>query len=556
LPGRVLLLPRWTRTLPEPQLRALLAHEIAHVLRRDPAWRIAQHVALAPLWLQPFAWHARRRLEALAELEADATAARLLGDGRPLAECLACCLAQQVAVSPVAPRFALAMAERPGAVVDRVQRLLDEDPMNFPPPSPRRTRLAIALGLFAALTLPTVAVTALADIASGQSVSIHSDGGHETVKIRTRDDGYALDVEMEGRIVFAADESDVASMAANAELEIEETRDGVTRAIEFVPKGDAVARRYRVDGEERAFDADGRAWLALALPEIFRSTGIDAEARVQRILARGGSDALLDEIGRIRGDYGRARYLGFAYTLAPLDAAQLTRALQLTREIDSDYEMRQALDVALKAQQLTPEQQRQVLGLAQAIDSDYERAELLIATAGRFTIDGAAFADWAKALDGIASDYEQRRVLEALLAREQDNRDAVRLAFDAARDIDSDYEKRQLLEAGLARAGGDAALRLDYLRVAATLGSDYERKEALLVLLRGGSIDRALALATLDAIDGIGSDYEHKEALLALATVMPADADVVERYRASARALGAYERGEAEQALDKVVVVD
>jgi beta-lactamase regulating signal transducer with metallopeptidase domain len=557
LPDGGVLLPDWSLALSREQSRALIAHEFAHLQRRDPRWRIAQQVALAPLSLHPLAWLATRRLEALAERRADAFAARVLGDGRPLAECLAHCLMQRHSDTVPAPRFALAMAERPGAVVDRVQHLLEDDPMNDTTPSPRRTRLAIALGLLACLSLPSIAVVAFADsLSSGQSISIQSDAdGNEAIEISLSKNGYRLDVEMDGQVTFAPDESDVTALAADAELEIEETQNGVTRSIAFERSGDGVVRDYRVDGDTHAFDADARAWLARILPEIFRSSGIHAEARAKRILARGGADALLTEIGLIRSDYGRGRYLGLLYTLASLDATQQSRALELMRAIESDHELRQALSRALASNTLDRSQQHQVLDLALELESDYERAELMIDTAARFAFDDGSFERWAKALDAMGSDYERRRVLEALLAREDEHPGAVRLAFAAATDIGSDYEKRQLLQAGLVRARGNAELRAQYLGVAATIGSDYERKEALVALLRGGTVDVPIALATLDAIAGIGSDYECKEALIALARVMPADAAVIEAYREVARRLSTYERGEAEQALDQRVAV-
>lgn len=553
LPDGSVLLPDWSLALPREHSRALLAHEFAHLRRRDPWWRIAQQLALAPLSLHPLAWLATHRLEALAERRADALGARVLGDGRALAECLAHCLSQRGTDPVPAPRFALAMAERPGAVVDRVQHLLEDDPMNDATPSPRRTHLALALALLACLGLPGVAVVAFAaGFGGGHSISIQSDD--DSVEMKVTKDGYRLDVEMDGKIGFTPDESDVATMAPGAGLELEETADGVTRSIAFEPSGDGIARDYRVEGEKRAFDAEGRAWLARALPEIFRSTGFDAEARAGRILARGGAAALLDEIELIRSDYGRATYLGQLYAQARLDASQQARALDLMRAIESDYELRRALTQALASTTLDRAQQNQVLDLALEIGSDYERAELLIDVASRFAFDDAAFPRWAAALEGIGSDYEHRRVLEALLAHANEHPAAVVMAFDAAAEIGSDYEKRQLLETGLSHARGDVALRAKYLSVAATIGSDYERKQALLAMLAAGPVDRGLALATLGAIAGIGSDYECKEALIALAEVMPADADVIAAYRDVARRLSTYERGEAEQALDRRVV--
>jgi beta-lactamase regulating signal transducer with metallopeptidase domain len=555
LPGGIVLLPRWTTTLSHDELRALLAHELAHLARRDPFWRIAHHLALAPLFAHPLAWLALRRLDDLAEQQADAAAARLLGDGRPLAECLARCLQQRTVSRPAAPRFALAMAERPGAVVHRVQRLLQEDPMSYNPPSRTLTRAALVLGVLAALALPSLVVTAVADdVLRGSSISIHSDDDGEEMTIRVRQLGYSLEVEMEGEIDFAADESDVVAMADDAELSIEETRDGVTRSIEFTSSGGAIERAYEVEGKAQPFDAAARSWLAVALPDMFRRSGVHAEARAKRILARSGVDGLLAEIDLIEGDYSRSTYLGILFGGAKMSQAQQARALELIRGIDSDYELRRALSMALTSQELAPAQRLTVLSLADEIGSDYELAELLVQTIDAFPLDGPGFDAWSKAAQSIDSDYEHRRVLEAVLEKYGDNPRAVSIALQAAAHIDSDYERRQVLQATATRALAEPQLRRDYLVAADGIGSDYERKEALLTLMNVGPVDAELAIAVLESIDGIGSDYESKEALVALARVMPGEQRVIDRYRQSARRLSDHERGEAERALDRFLV--
>ena len=92
LPNGEIVLPPWVSLqLDVRQRRAVLAHELAHQVRRDPQWLVLTLALDALLWLQPFHRLARRRLGALAELEADAWAARLLSDPRALAESLAAC---------------------------------------------------------------------------------------------------------------------------------------------------------------------------------------------------------------------------------------------------------------------------------------------------------------------------------------------------------------------------------------------------------------------------------------------------------------------------------
>ena len=52
-----------------------------------------------------------------------------------------------------------------------------------------------------------------------------------------------------------------------------------------------VRYEYSENGREAHWDTDARQWLAALLPEVFRSTGINAEERVERIFRAAGFDS-------------------------------------------------------------------------------------------------------------------------------------------------------------------------------------------------------------------------------------------------------------------------
>ena len=551
LPGGTVLLPAWAAAMPEAQQRALLAHEIAHLHRRDPAWRLLQRMVLLLLAFHPLARHAVRRLEALAEDACDAHAAQRLGSGRPLAECLAACLSHAGARA-AHPALAVAMAGDAGPVVRRVQNLLEDLPMNPRSLSPAVRRTALTLALAAAVALPGLAVSTYAPpalAAGGWFENIFTSG--DSYSYRASDDGVQLQVNLRGKVGFNAAETDVATLGAGARLQIRETRDGVSRAILFHGVDGKIVRDYEVDGDAAPLDAAGRAWLAAALPRILRETGIDAEARGKRFLARGGADALLAEIALIESDYATRRYLEVLFENAALDAAQLQRALAAAKGIGSDFEVRQALQAAFDHQKLTPAHQAQVLALAVDIGSDFELAELLRHFVETQPMSGAALPAWQRALATIGSDFEHRRVLEALIERSQDMPGAVQLALESAADIGSDFELRQVLEQAAPGTRADAATLAAWLRAVGGIGSDFEHREALVALVEAGPVDEPLATGVLASLADIGSDFEARQVLEALARRMPNDAALIERYRAAARGLGDYERGQAEKALDR-----
>lgn len=139
-----------------PRLQAaILAHELAHVARRDVAWRRAVRGLAALLWLQPLNHVARRRLEALGETLCDRRAATCTG--RP--HDLAACLVEVAAWAGTRPLPLAAMA--PGRELDRRVHDLLEAPMSEPRASRWTARIAGTAVVAAGIVLPAVSWTAV-----------------------------------------------------------------------------------------------------------------------------------------------------------------------------------------------------------------------------------------------------------------------------------------------------------------------------------------------------------------------------------------------------------
>src|SRR5581483_9363460 len=159
------------------------------------------------------------------------------------------------------------------------------------------------------------------------------------------DDHVDLQVTIRGRVEFADDYSDVTAISpANGELRISERRGGVTRKFEATQSADGIKRTYSVNGETRALDAEGRAWLTKILNDTVRRGGYDAPTRVTRLLQRGGPAGVLAEISQLEGDYTKRVYFNELLKQGNLDAETAQRALQqAAREMSSDYEKTEIL---------------------------------------------------------------------------------------------------------------------------------------------------------------------------------------------------------------------
>jgi beta-lactamase regulating signal transducer with metallopeptidase domain len=115
--------PRALASLSTEQQEGMLAHELAHLVRRDPFWLAFGHFLSSVFFFQPLNQVARRRLRELSELRSDEWAVGQTG--RPLS--LARCLAEVAgwSIRPLGGLVAPGMADRPSHLAHRIRRLLD-----------------------------------------------------------------------------------------------------------------------------------------------------------------------------------------------------------------------------------------------------------------------------------------------------------------------------------------------------------------------------------------------------------------------------------------------
>lgn len=151
----VLLLPQEAAGWDPAILGAVLAHEIAHLRRRDPLWLAVAHAARAIYWFHPLAWLAVRALRAESERACDDAVIRTGEKPSRYAETLL----GFVASAAPEPAAALAFMRR-GELEDRITGVLD----------PRRDRGALGRGERAWVI--ALALTGVVFLAAVQPVAV------------------------------------------------------------------------------------------------------------------------------------------------------------------------------------------------------------------------------------------------------------------------------------------------------------------------------------------------------------------------------------------------
>src|SRR2546430_2503491 len=130
------------------QQRSMLAHELAHLARRDSLWLAGASLIERCFFFQPLNRLARRELETTAEYLSDEWATRKTGSAVALAKCLAT-VAEWIQASPLGVPVA-GLAERRSLLGSRISRLL-EGRLSSSPASRRGWAVAAALGVGATI---------------------------------------------------------------------------------------------------------------------------------------------------------------------------------------------------------------------------------------------------------------------------------------------------------------------------------------------------------------------------------------------------------------------
>jgi hypothetical protein len=291
----------------------------------------------------------------------------------------------------------------------------------------------------------------------------------------------SLAIKISGEAQFTDDYSDIESLTAGGSVSLEERRGTWSRRYE-VKRGrdDNLQRDYFVNGQPRALDAEARSWITETLLGLVRQTGMDAPARVPKIMQRGGPGAVLSEISRLRSDHARRRYFNELFRRGGRDAHLARRVLrQVAAEVHSDYEKARVLSAAAAGQ-----------------------------------LHKAAWPAFFEAAGTIASDYERGRVLAAVLKTDPPGREVLTLALRSAAGLSSDHEKARVLIKAVDVYTDDPKVRAAYFAAVDTIRSDYQRGRVLSALLRRDDLSHGTKTELLKSAARIASDYEKTRFLL------------------------------------------
>jgi beta-lactamase regulating signal transducer with metallopeptidase domain len=261
----VILLPACALSGLTPlQLEAILAHELAHIRRGDFLVNLLQSLVEVLFFYHPAVWWLSARIRAEREHCCDDVAAELCGDPLILARALTDleALREPAAASPTH----LALAANGGSLMHRIRHLLQP---SLPIPGGVR---ATTLVLLAASLLGAAGV-----VLQDKDKESTPKGGPST-RMKVLDGDRQMDVRLKGEVKLDPAAQEPVAVPGDGSFRIEEKKGGKLRTYAATKD----KKTYTVDGQEKALDAEGEAWLRDALKETAKArTGRDKARRIE-----------------------------------------------------------------------------------------------------------------------------------------------------------------------------------------------------------------------------------------------------------------------------------
>ncbi|MEM9001561.1 MAG: hypothetical protein AAGB24_14960 [Bacteroidota bacterium] len=352
--------------------------------------------------------------------------------------------------------------------------------------------------------------------AQRKSTSVRiDDNGKTTISIKNGF-GNNFSVEYRGDITLTENDTDISAISRGGYLEIKKSAFGNRRRIFIEPDNSGgLIKKYYVGGAQKHFDGEGKKWLEEILLEVVRNTTLGAEKRVERMYRKGGSYQVLREVGYIRSNHVKARYIKLLLDKNP-KSSDLAAVLNVVgEEIDSDHHRADILKHNASLFLASESATAAYIKATGKIDSDHHKAEVLKTAVRNGSVSETQLKSLFVIVKDIDSDHHKASVLLEVMKNKPLSPNNVKLLVNTAKDINSDHHKATVLKKALSsnQLSGDANHTL--LKSIENMDSDHHMASVFSVFVRN-ELDAAVLSHMLRLIGDEMTSDNHKATVLKL----------------------------------------
>ncbi len=441
-------------------------HELAHLHRYDDWTNLIQRTIQAALFFHPAVYWLCRKLDFEREVACDDWVLMLTGSAQPYARSLAKVL--EATAFQRRPLLASGAAFRKKQILRRVEMMLDRS-RNV---KPRLSFVTLSIilvcvaGAFSKfIQMPSV-VTFTTEVSGQIHRSIWNANGHK------------ITFQTSGNVEFGDDDA-VRSISPGGYLKLSESGRATQELELHSGESKQLDARYLVNGQEYPMDDQAHQWATSILSYVIRENGINAEARVTRILTKRGVSGVFEEIDQIASDGSRRKYLTTLIQSGKLNLEDLKRAASR----------------------------------ASHISSDHDKSELLLEV-GNFYRSDSLRQSYFDALNTIHSDGDRRRVLTEVVEKADNDSKVLDAVGHSVEQMSSDHDKAEILQLpAIHSAVADPTALHSLVSAAASIHSDNDKANVLTGFLNSGVLSANMLEQILHVTAGIQADHDKAEVL-------------------------------------------
>ena len=405
-----------------------------------------------------------------------------------------------------------------------------------------KSKVLLIISLFAAISV------------YGQT-EVELDGkGSQTKTYKTSTGVTSTELEYRGKILFNDEETDVTFISPGGFIKFSKKTFGNRRTIELEGESNGgITRTYREGGTKIPFEPNGRKWMASVLPEIIRSTGIGADERVKKFYAKGGLNAVLNEIDEVSGDYVQNIYYSATLDLPGLSTADIRKVLEhaedelsssyeqskmlinnsakfqsseanlaiaigFIADISSSYEQAKCYKHFLTSENLSEANKALIIQGVSEISSSYEQSQVLVELVKGYLSQHNVELVISQ-IPNVSSSYEQSKVLSNLVKNQEDlNNVDFEVLLEAIYSISSSYEQGKVLNQLISERELTTSQIISVAKASTYISSDYEQAKVIQNLVNKQELSRESIEAILEASRAINSSFESSKILKMIAS--------------------------------------
>ena len=262
-----------------------------------------------------------------------------------------------------------------------------------------------------------------------------------------RHKGLGFDVKYRGELVISNDDKDITSISDGGFIEITKSSFGSKRklVIESDRSGN-LTKKYFINLRKRDYQPEGEKWLAEILPEVIKTTAVGAASRVSRFYAKGGVQAVLEEIKKMDNDFTKEAYFK-SLVAKNLKMDELNLVLEQSgQQIQSDYYLTELLKIIINNESIPDSQLPDLLGVTKEVKSDYYLAEVLMELMAERKLSQENMNMVLNLSKEIQSDHYKTEVVKKVIKNNELSTEAYNTFIEIMHDVQSDHYMSEIIK--------------------------------------------------------------------------------------------------------------